>query len=41
MAQTSTRVTFTEETNQEIRAGVVTANYFRELGGSAAYGRLV
>jgi len=40
MAQTSTRVTFTEETNQEIRAGVVTANYFRELGGSAAYGRL-
>jgi predicted permease len=40
MAQTSTRVTFTEETNQEIRAGVVTANYFSELGGSAAYGRL-
>jgi len=40
MAQTSTRVTFTEETNQEIRASVVTANYFKELGGSAAYGRL-
>jgi predicted permease len=40
MAQTSTRVTFTEETNQEVRAGAVTANYFRELGGSAAYGRL-
>ena len=40
MAQSSTRVTFTEETNQEIRAGVVTANYFSELGGSAAYGRL-
>jgi predicted permease len=40
MAQTSTRVTFTEETNQEIRAGVVTANYFSELGGAAAYGRL-
>src|SRR6478672_13419031 len=39
MAQTSTRVTFTEETNQEIRASVVTANYFRELGGLAAYGR--
>ena len=40
MAQTSTRVTFTEQTNQEIRAGLVTANYFSELGGSAAYGRL-
>ena len=40
MAQTSTRVTFTEETNLEIRASVVTANYFRELGGMAAYGRL-
>ncbi|HEY2914424.1 MAG TPA: ABC transporter permease, partial [Candidatus Angelobacter sp.] len=40
MAQTSTRVTFTEETSQEIRASLVTANYFSELGGSAAYGRL-
>jgi len=40
MAQTSTHVTFTEETNQEIRAGMVTANYFSELGASAAYGRL-
>ena len=40
LAQTSTRMTFTEETNQEIHASLVTANYFSELGGSAAYGRL-
>ena len=40
LAHTSTRVTFTEETNQEIRASLITANYFNELGSSAAYGRL-
>ena len=40
LAQTSTRVTFTQETNEEIRASLITANYFSELGCSAAYGRL-
>jgi predicted permease len=40
LALTSTRVTLTNETNQEIRASLVTANYFSELGGAAAYGRL-
>lgn len=40
MAMTNTRITLTNGTNQEIRAGLVTSNYFNELGGSAAYGRL-
>lgn len=40
MVQTTTHVTLTEETNQEIHAGLITANYFSELGGSAVYGRL-
>jgi predicted permease len=40
LAQTSSNVTFSQENNQNIHAGLVSANYFRELGTSAAYGRL-
>jgi predicted permease len=40
LAQTSMRMTLTGETNREVHAGLVTANYFSDLGASAAYGRL-
>jgi putative ABC transport system permease protein len=40
LAQTHTRMTLTGGTNQEVRAGLVSANYFSELGVSAGYGRL-
>src|SRR5262249_44869030 len=40
MAQTSTSITLTGEPNREIRAGLVTANYFSELGATPFYGRL-
>ncbi len=40
LAQASTHMTLTEKTNQEITAGLVSANYFSELGASAGYGRL-
>ncbi len=40
LAQTSTRMTLAEGTNQEVIAGLVSSNYFGELGVSAGYGRL-
>lgn len=40
LAQATTHMTLTEETNQEVSAGLVSANYFSELGASAGYGRL-
>lgn len=40
VAQTSTTVTLTGQPNESVEAGLVSANYFKELGGSAAYGRL-
>jgi predicted permease len=40
LSQTSSNMTFTQETSQNIHAGLVSANYFRELGTSAGYGRL-
>jgi len=40
LAQTSTRMTLTEEMNREVHAGLVSSNYFQELGASAGYGRL-
>jgi predicted permease len=40
LAQTSTTMTMTGEANENVRAGLVTANYFSELGSSPAYGRL-
>ncbi len=40
LAQTSSNMTFTQETSQNIETGLVSANYFRELGTTAAYGRL-
>ncbi|HKD81859.1 MAG TPA: ABC transporter permease [Candidatus Angelobacter sp.] len=40
LAQASTHLTLTEKTNQEVTAGLVSANYFSELGASAGYGRL-
>lgn len=40
LAQTSSNMTFTRETTQNIHVGLVSANYFRELGAGAAYGRL-
>ncbi len=40
VAQTFTTLTLTGDTNENVRAGLVTANYFSELGASAAYGRL-
>jgi predicted permease len=40
LAQASTHMTLTEKTNQEVTAGLVSANYFSELGASAGYGRL-
>jgi len=40
LTQTSTHMTLTGETNQEVSAGLVSANYFSELGVSAGYGRL-
>jgi cytochrome P450 len=35
-----TNLTYGEETSKSIRAGVVSVNYFSELGSAAAYGRL-
>lgn len=44
LAQTSTAMTLTGtltgEANESVRAGLVSENYFSELGSSAAYGRL-
>ncbi len=40
LAQTSSKMTFTQETSQNIETGLVSGNYFRELGTTAAYGRL-
>ena len=40
LAQTSNNMTFAQGTSQDIHAGLVTANYFHELGATAAYGRL-
>jgi predicted permease len=40
MAQTNTSMTLTETASENVRAGLVTANYFSELGSAAAYGRL-
>ena len=40
LAQTSTSMTLTGDVNETVHAGLVTANYFSELGASAAYGRL-
>jgi predicted permease len=40
LAQASTHMTLTEATNQEVTAGLISANYFSELGASAGYGRL-
>src|SRR5215472_1258631 len=40
LAQTQTNVTLAGDTNENVRAGLLTGNYFRELGASAAYGRL-
>lgn len=40
LAQTSTTVTLMGEPNETVQAGLVSANYFKELGASAAFGRL-
>jgi predicted permease len=40
VAQTSTILTLNGDSNENVHAGLVTGNYFSELGGSAAYGRL-
>jgi predicted permease len=40
LAQTSSNMTFSQETSRNIHAGLVSGNYFTELGTSAAYGRL-
>jgi predicted permease len=40
LAQTGTTVTLTGDPNENVHAGLVSANYFSELGSSAAYGRL-
>src|SRR5262249_42705077 len=44
LAQTSTSMTLsaalTSDANETVRAGLVSENYFSELGSSAAYGRL-
>ncbi|HLW53923.1 MAG TPA: ABC transporter permease [Candidatus Angelobacter sp.] len=40
LAQTSTTITLSGVTNETLQAGVVSVEYFRELGASAAYGRL-
>ncbi len=40
LAQTGSNMTFAQETSQNIHAGLVSGNYFRELGTAAAYGRL-
>ncbi|HEY6308842.1 MAG TPA: ADOP family duplicated permease [Candidatus Angelobacter sp.] len=40
LAQTSTTLTLSGETNEEVHVGLVSGNYFSELGPSAAYGRL-
>jgi predicted permease len=40
LAQTQTNLTLAGDTNENVRAGLVTGNYFSELGASAAYGRL-
>lgn len=40
MAQTSSTLTLTGQPNESAHAGLVSANYFSELGSSAAYGRL-
>ena len=40
LAQTSTNLTLTSEPNENLHAGLVSANYFSELGSSPAYGRL-
>jgi predicted permease len=40
LMQTNTRMTLTEEENSQVHAGLVSANYFSELGATAAYGRL-
>jgi predicted permease len=40
LIQTSTNMTLTGDSNENLHAGLVSANYFSELGSSAAYGRL-
>lgn len=40
LAQTSSNMTFAQGASQNIHAGLVTGNYFTELGSAAAYGRL-
>jgi predicted permease len=40
LAQASTNLTLTGETNENLHASLVTSNYFSELGATAAYGRL-
>lgn len=40
LAQTSTNVTLSGQSDENVRAGLVSANYFSELGAAAAYGRL-
>ena len=40
LTQTSTTVTLTGDPNESVHAGLVSTNYFSELGSSAAYGRL-
>ena len=40
LAQTATTLTLSGDTNENVHAGLVSGNYFRELGASAAYGRL-
>lgn len=40
LAQTSTTMTLNGDANENVRAGLVSGNYFSELGASPAYGRL-
>ncbi|MBZ5533378.1 MAG: ABC transporter permease [Acidobacteriia bacterium] len=40
VAQSSSNMTFAQTTSQNIHAGLVTGNYFTELGAAASYGRL-
>jgi predicted permease len=41
LAQTSTHMTLTGNTTEDVQVGLVSGNYFGDLGAGAAYGRLL
>jgi len=41
LAQTATHMTMGEEATEDVRVGVVSGNYFTDLGAGAAYGRVL